>query len=148
MTTIVASTAHGIMVADSKVTIGKGISYPTTKIVKINGSMIAGAAGHAGDCSRFLEWATDDFKPKSKPKFEDFSSDGMIDALVLKKDGIYFYSPGYPSLEKINAEFYAIGSGGKPARAALLMGADPVKAAELACQVDDYSGLPLLVLEL
>lgn len=135
------------MVADSKVTIGKGISYPTTKIVKVHG-MIAGAAGLAGDCSRFLEWASEKFNPKALPKWEETDSDEMIDAIVLKKDGIYFFSPGYPELEKINADFYAIGSGGKPARAAMIMGADPIKAAEIASQVDDYSGPPFLILKL
>lgn len=147
MTTIVASVSHKIMVADSKVTIGKGISYPTTKIIKAHG-VIAGAAGDAGDCSRFLEWAKDEFKSKSKPKFQVMQGDDLIDALVIMSSGIYFYSPGYPDLEKINADFYAIGSGGKPARAAMMLGATPLQAAEIAASCDDYSGPPFMVLEL
>jgi ATP-dependent protease HslVU (ClpYQ) peptidase subunit len=145
VTTIVAS--KGIMVADSKVSIGSGLSYPAIKIIKING-FLAGACGDGGDCSRFLEWAKEEFKPKSKPKFNFVQGDNQIDCLVVKKDGIYFYAPSYPDLEKIEAEFYAIGSGSKAARAAMIMGADPIKAVEVAIAVDDYSGLPLQILEI
>jgi hypothetical protein len=49
----------------------------------------------------------------------------------------------------VNAEFFAVGSGGKAARAAMKLGLDPIKAVELACEVDDfYSGLPIQVLRL
>src|SRR5260221_2873148 len=146
MTTIVA--VKNRMLADSKVTLGKGYSYPTTKIIKAR-NMLVGAAGHAGDCSRFLEWATEDFRQKAKPKFEcPDGHEDAIDGLVVKLDGIFYFCPSYPSPEKINAEFYAIGSGSKAARAPMLLGATPEKAMDIACLVDDYSGSPILILEL
>jgi len=145
MTTIAANL--DLMVADSKVSIEGGVSYPTTKIIKVKG-MIAGAAGHSGDCARFLEWARGDFK-NPRPKFEEKEGDDeSINALVLKKDGLFFFGVSYPEPEKIDAEYFAIGSGGKAARLAMRLGNDPIRAVELACEVDDYSGLPIVVLKL
>ena len=146
MTCIVA--VKGAMYSDSKVSLDKGYSYPATKIVKTK-DMLVGAAGHAGDCSRFLEWAKDGFTAKSKPKFEcPAGHEDAIDGLIVKEDGIYFFCPEYPFPEKIEAEFYGIGSGSKAARAAMMMGADPEKALEIAAAVDDFTGPPYKVLKL
>ena len=144
MTTI--ATNRQAMVADSKVTMGNGVSYPATKIVKCKDAIV-GAAGASGDCSRFIEWASAGFK--GKPKFETpQGDDDSIDALILTKEGIFFYCQEYSAPEKINAEFFAIGSGGKAARLAMILGKTPQEAVELTCQVDDNSGLPLQILEL
>jgi hypothetical protein len=147
MTTIAANLE--MMVADSKVTVEhKGITYPATKIVRA-GSRIVGASGHGGDCTRFLEWARKDFKGAAPKWHEPQGSEDSVLGLVLDSDGIYIYSPGDPEPEKVNAEFFAVGSGGKAARAAMKLGLDPIKAVELACEVDDfYSGLPIQVLSL
>lgn len=147
MTTIAANLE--MMAADSKVTVEhKGITYPATKIVRA-GSRLVGASGHGGDCTRFLEWARKDFKGAAPKWHEPQGSEDSVLGLVLDADGIYIYSPGDPEPEKVNAEFFAVGSGGKAARAAMKLGLDPVKAVELACDVDDfYSGLPIQVLRL
>lgn len=145
MTTIAANAE--VMVADSKVTVGQGTSYRATKIVRVK-RMIVGACGHGGDCSRFLDWAQRDFKaPAPKWKCEPDDEESVF-ALILKPDGLYAFVQTDPEPEKMNEEFFAIGSGGKAARAAMLMGADPVKAVEIACTVDDNSGLPLQILHL
>lgn len=147
MTTIAAN--REMMVADSKVTVEhKGITYPATKIVRA-GSRIVGASGHGGDCTRFLEWAKKDFKGSAPKWVESPSSDDCVLALVLDSDGLYIFSPGDPEPEKVNADFFAVGSGGKAARAAMLLGKDPIEAVEIACRVDDfYSGPPLQILKL
>lgn len=145
MTTIAANLE--MMVADSKVSVEAGVSYPTTKIIRVK-SMILGAAGHSGDCSRFLEWGRGEFKGPT-PKFEaKEGNEDSIHALVLKKDGLYFFGVSYPEPEKVELEFFAIGSGGKAARVAMKLGYDPIKAVELACEVDDYTGPPIVVLKL
>ena len=138
-----------MMVADSKVTLEhKGTTYPATKIVRA-GSRIVGASGHGGDCTRFLEWAKKDFKGQPPKWHEAQGSEDSVLGLVLDADGIYIYSPGDPEPEKVNAEFWAVGSGGKPARAAMMLGCDPIKAVEIACAVDDfYSGPPLQIIHL
>lgn len=147
MTTIAAN--REMMVADSKVTVEhKGMTYPATKIVRA-GNRIAGASGHGGDCTRFLEWAKKDFKGQPPKWHEPQGSEDSVLGLVLDADGIYIYSPGDPEPEKVNADFFAVGSGGKAARAAMMLGCDPVKAVEIACTVDDFwSGPPLQILRL
>lgn len=145
MTTIIAT--KNKLVSDSKVTLGKGYFYSADKIIKVKG-MLIGAAGLAGDCSRFLEWAKDDFKAKSKPKFEAIDPDDKFDGLIVMNNSIHYFCQEYPQPEKINAEFYGVGSGSKAARAAMIMGATPEQAVEIACQVDDFSGLPLQILTL
>lgn len=140
-----------MMVSDSKCTIPhKGISYPTVKIVRHKGNII-GAAGDGGDCTRFLNWAKAEFKG-TEPKWGSGTTTGTEDAvvaLVLNEKGIHIWSYGDPEPERIEADFYAIGSGGKAARMAMLLGKTPIEAAELACQVDEmYSGLPLQILKL
>lgn len=147
MTTIAAN--REVMVADSKVTVEhKGITYPATKIVRVGGRII-GASGHAGDCTRFMEWGKKDFKGAVPKWVEAVGSEDQVLGLVLDVDGIYIFSPGDPEPEKVNAEFFAVGSGGKAARAAMMLGCDPIKAVEIACAVDDfYSGPPLQILPL
>jgi ATP-dependent protease HslVU (ClpYQ) peptidase subunit len=147
MTTVACN--REMMVSDSKVTLEhKAMTYPATKIVRA-GTRIVGASGHGGDCTRFLEWAKKDFKGAVPKWHEQQGSEDSVLGLVLDADGIYIYSPGDPEPERVNAESFAIGSGGKSARVAMILGCDPVKAVELACVVDDfYSGPPLQILKL
>lgn len=145
MTTIAANLK--CMASDSKVDLGSGISYQADKIKKLK-KMIVGACGDGGDCSRFLEWAARDFKepmPKWNKRPNDVES---FLALVLKSDGLHVFASSFPEPERINADFYAIGTGGQAARVAMKRGATPKEAVEDACEVDDYSGLPVQVLEL
>lgn len=148
MTTIAADLDTGMMVSDSKVTLEhKGIDYPAVKIIKKGGALI-GAAGHAGDCTRFMKWAAGKFQDKEPKWAEKEGEEDSVIGIVLKDDGIYIWSQGDPEPEKVEASMYAVGSGGKPARAAMLMGAGPVQAVEIACKVDPYSALPVQILEL
>lgn len=136
-----------MMASDSRVTVeSKGEAYPAVKIVR-KGGMLLGASGHGGDCTRFLKWASGKFQDK-EPKWHDQTDDHVV-GIVVKEDGIYVWTPGDPEPERVEADSWAIGSGGKAARAAMLMGADPVKAVEIACQVDAlYSALPVQILKL
>jgi hypothetical protein len=69
--------------------------------------------------------------------------------LIVRKEGIFIFTQGGPEPERIEAEFWAIGSGSKAARAALLLGADPTRAVEVACEIDNiFCGLPIQILKL
>jgi hypothetical protein len=137
-----------MIVSDSMVSIEhKDIWYPAKKLGRGPG-LIAGASGHGGDCARFLEWASNGFKPKEEPKWRDTTTDDQVLALIVKPDGIYCWSPGDPGPEKVEADFYACGSGGKAAHVAMMLGKTPIEAVELAIQVDLWSGPPLQVLHL
>lgn len=147
MTTILATRDR--MISDSKATIhSAGLVYPATKIFRGRG-MIVGACGDNGDCTRFIEWAQSGYKGRPEFTFKKDEEEDAIVGLVLKADGIYIFCPSYPVPEKINAEFYAIGSGGDAARTAMILGQEPERAVEIACQVDEQnSGLPLQILKL
>lgn len=145
MTTIASNLET--MASDSKVTLGYGISYRTAKIARTKNQII-GACGDSGDCTRMLEWAERDFKgprPKWATKAED---EQAVWALVLRKDGLYFIAQEDDAPEKMEEPFFAIGSGGKAARVAMILGKTPEEAVELACQVDEDSGGPVQVLKL
>lgn len=146
MTTIAAN--REMVVSDSMVSVAhKDLWYPTRKLVRGPG-LVAGASGHGGDCARFLEWAAGGFKSKEEPKWRDTTTDDQVIAIVVKADGIYCWSIGDPEPEKIEADFFAVGSGGKAAHAAMLLGKSPQEAVELACRVDLWSAPPLQVLYL
>jgi len=138
------------MYSDSRVSIAEaGFSYPATKMIKANGWLV-GASGDGGDCSRFLEWARKGLKEKDEPKWKSPPpSEDFIIGLIMKEDGLYLWTWGSPEPERINSDTFAIGSGGKAARAALLMGATALQAVEIACEVDNvFSGLPIQTLSL
>jgi len=144
MTVIVAN--RELMVSDSRVTIEhKGFTYPATKIVRC-GERLVGASGNGGDCTRFLRWAEKDFKGAEPKWTEAQGSEDSVIGMVLDKTGIYLWNTGDPEPELVNADAWAIGSGGKAARAAMKLGLDPIKAAEMACEIDDFwCGPPLQI---
>ncbi len=148
MTTVAVN--RTTMVSDSRVSIAeKGFAYPAIKIIKVKG-MLLGAAGDGGDCTRFLNWGKEGFKEKDIPKWKtpQYSEDEIV-GLILKDDGIYVWTHGGPEAERVEADFFAIGSGGKAARAAHLCGQELNACVEIACQVDNvFSGLPLQILHL
>jgi hypothetical protein len=146
MTTIVA-TLEG-MGADTMVSKIGGF-YPAKKIVRIKGDII-GAAGDAGDCTRFLDWAKHDFSDKKKPKFNVVGTDEESEILLVNEQGIFTMCTTDPYPELIEAPFWAIGSGGKAARGAYLR--DPTitieEALAIAAQVDENTRAPFTILRL
>lgn len=137
------------MAADSKMNVGKGeFSYPADKIIRV-GDMIVGAAGDGGDAYRFREWAKTNFSETMRPKWsEKPDSDGAIVGIILKPSGIHIMLQGDPSPELVNADYFAIGSGGSAARVAMKLGKTPAEAVALAAEVDENTGPPVTCLAL
>lgn len=151
MTTIACDL--NMMASDQRVTVagGQGTSYKATKVVSIKTGktrMLVGACGHGGDCSRFLDWAKREFKDPVPKWVCESDDDDSIFAMILKPDGVYLFTQTDPEPERSNETFYAIGSGGKAARVAMMLGKNPEEAVQLACQVDDNSGGPVEVFHL
>lgn len=139
------------MASDQRVSVGQGTSYNATKVVAVKsgkGRILVGACGHGGDCSRFLDWAQREFRSPTPKWTCEPSDEESLFAMILKQDGIYLFVQTDPEPEKSNEPFYAIGSGGKAARIAMMLGKNPKEAVELACQVDDNSGGPVEVFHL
>jgi ATP-dependent protease HslVU (ClpYQ) peptidase subunit len=101
------------------------------------GNGIYGMAGNAVDASKFMTWIRRG-KRGGKPKVEeDFC------ALELTPDGLFLYD------EKLHpmriTQPYAIGSGAKAARAAMVCGKTVEEAVEIACDIDSGSRTPIQV---
>jgi ATP-dependent protease HslVU (ClpYQ) peptidase subunit len=119
------------MAADSKCTSGD-VWSPTRKIWR-HGEELIGVAGDMNHAARFLKWYMAGRKGPLAIKSPDF------EALILREDGLYHVTDN--GLEfKEERGFFAIGSGQKAALAILIAGLGPVKAVEIACQVDISSG--------
>lgn len=141
MTVIVAN--RELMASDSRVTAEDGFFYTAPKIFVAKDGSIVGAAGDAGDCSRFVEWAVGGFRA-AKPKF----GEDAVEAIVLRKDGLYYFQPDYPAPERINDPYIAIGIGGQAGMIAMKHLSDPVAAVEEVFSVNHLCGPPVQVLRL
>lgn len=130
MTTI--ATDGKSMAADSLITAGPERVGYTTKVHRSKDGRIFGCAGPSTDCVQFGQWINGDLS--EKPKLgDDFS------ALVLNADGKVLYHNN----QLIPIEYLSpmtIGSGEGVAMGAMLMGASPEKAVELAITRDTKSG--------
>lgn len=143
MTTIAYS--NGVLAADTLVT-ERGARLATkTKIVRRKG-MLAGGAGSSVICRAFTDWFLDGMRgapPNMQPDKQRPSSECVI--FYAPKKFITFDGDGVSDLE---ADYFALGSGASFAKGAMAMGADPVRAVEIAMQFDLYSGGPIVRLEL
>lgn len=133
MTTIVGT--HGALVTDSRCADGDQ-QWLVDKVERIGDALYA-AAGDASDAEKFYAWIRRGKRGKRPDLDESF------DALVLTKDGLFLYDKGLYPMKLLNE--HAIGSGAKAARGALLAGAAPERAVEIACQVDAGSSGPVRV---
>lgn len=146
MTTIVATL--DALGADTMVTRVDGTFYPTTKIIRVKGDLI-GAAGDAGDCTRFMDWAKHDYSEKKRPKFTVAADDrDAAILLILNSEGIFTMSTTDPYPELITSDCYAIGSGGDAARAAIMCGKTLEEALAIAAQIDMHTRAPFTILKL
>lgn len=138
MTTIVANREK--IVADSKVTDDRhDRHYMAPKIVEHKGDLIA-CAGDNDNIELFLKWYKSRRKrPKIKPGTD-------FDALVIRNGRLYVYDNAF-ACDEVRNEFWAIGSGAEAALGALHAGADLERAVEIACRVDNSSGLPIQVMK-
>ena len=135
MTTIFADAAAGVIVCDSKMTLG-GEWVPTTKVVRVGAELI-GFSGIATEAERWLAWYRGG-QEGTKPKVENSN------ALILGPDGLRLLE-GNGGLLKIERGFMGTGSGGGYATAAFMGGCDAETAVHIALQIDANSGGDVVV---
>ncbi len=134
MTTIACN--QNEMAADSLGGVG-GRRTTVQKLYRVGGAII-GTSGAMDEGVMFAHWYANGADLADRPKGQDFG------ALVLDSSGIWRYEVKcYPF--RIFDEFAVSGSGGDDALAAMLMGASPAEAVELACRVDLHTGPPIVV---
>lgn len=131
MTTIFADAKRGVMVCDSKATSGDQWWEEDNKVVRVGDELI-GFAGVAVEGERWLAWYRAG-QNGPMPKIPNAS------ALILGPKGLRVLETGGGEFA-VQRGFMGLGSGGTLAVAAYLAGADPKKAVEIACQIDNLSG--------
>lgn len=146
MTTIVCT--RDAMYADSNVVDGTSV-FKAQKIYLIRGKLV----GCAGD-NPMIHFFLDAFRRGVKrvrmsPEHRAGIAEGDRDfsALVVDDQGIWHYDDAFTA-DLVQEPFMAIGSGGDAARGALIAGATPEQAVEIACQIDSGSRGPVQMLKL
>lgn len=139
MTTIAADPTQGLMATDSQVADGDQ-KWTARKVERIDGTLYA-CAGDAIDAEKFYEWIRKGRRGR-KPKLDE----DEFNALALNASGLYWFDFKLHPMQMKHP--FAIGSGGKAARAAMKAGADIVRAVEIVCEVDAGSSKPVQIYRL
>jgi hypothetical protein len=124
------------MVTDSQVADGD-MKWSMAKVERIDGTLYA-CAGDAVDAEKFYEWVRKGRRGR-KPKLDEEG----FNALALHKGGLFWFDFKLHPMQMKTP--FAIGSGGKTARALLIAGVEIVRAVEIVCQVDAGSSLPVQI---
>ncbi|MBU3577526.1 hypothetical protein [Polynucleobacter sp. UK-Kesae-W10] len=135
MTTIVWD--GKILAADKQVTNADSGHGITTKIFRVNGSLVAGA-GSADVFSSLLHWYINGAIEEDFPSIQADTNDATF--MVISPEGRVMFYNRTPHPMIIENEYTAMGSGRDYALAALHLGCDAVKAVQVACEFDVYSG--------
>lgn len=141
MTTIIADLASRTMIADSLISHGCQ-SYRSQKIWRLKNGDIYGFAGNVESGLALRDWLNSNRDPAKKP---DNSDD--VDALLLTSTGIQNWGTRGICIE-IHDQSYSVGSGSAFALGALRAGATPLKAMEIASELDRATGGPFVSLSL
>lgn len=148
MTTI--ALRAGLVCSDTQVTADL-MSGTKVKILKV-GTDVIGAVGSAATCSAFTRWGLCKFAVPSQ-QYNNFKE-------VLETDddflGIHIQSNGFiqeyecsciPHAYKPYRGMQAWGTGGQVALGAMLQGADPALAVQIAAEVDPYTNTDITEVE-
>lgn len=135
MTTIVWD---GKTLAADKQLTDNGIALSTTKIHKFKKHLLF-AAGTYTDVQTLLEWWKNGADPKEYPSSQSIK-ENLVVFQIIKPDKTLWCVDGQPYPYQIENDRYAVGSGRNYALGAMSMGADAVKAVEVACEWDLNSG--------
>jgi ATP-dependent protease HslVU (ClpYQ) peptidase subunit len=136
MTTILADAKKGVMVCDSKATLG-GEWFPVKKVFEHDGELF-GFAGTQSEGLRWLDW----YSNGQRGKMPSISN---VNIIILGRNGGVRLVEGSGSIFSVERHFYAIGSGSTAAMGAFMAGADAKKAVEIATRIDAGSGGDIVV---
>jgi len=140
----------GIMAADSKTSACETNYAKATKIHKLPDGSLVGFCGRSTSCERMLDIMKQ--ASVSGGLNHDLFSDckGAMGLYVHADDGKVFYLEGgkHSGYTELEGSFFAEGSGFVIALAAMKAGASAKKAVEIACDLDNNSGGPVVTLTL
>ena len=117
------------------------------KIRRLEDGSLVGVSGRLADAAAFLNWAQEEYYPR--PQRVPFKIEGTFEALIVSPikygSNVTTYDQGGYGAT-ILAPYHAIGAGCFPAMGALMAGADPVRAVEIAIAQSIYCGGSIEVL--
>lgn len=136
MTTV--ATDGKTVAADSRC-IGSYIEPGNIQKIWVLGKSIVGFAGDYASGLRFIEWVKGGCNPESRPELEDFNG------LIVSASGVKLFCEKLVAMK--SPRMSAIGSGDRIAMGAMMAGASPKKAVEIAKKLDPSTGGKVMVLE-
>jgi 20S proteasome alpha/beta subunit len=131
------------LAADKRGTYGY-VGLKTTKIKKHNNYLL-GSCGNSNYGRALVDWFISGGDTEEFPEAIDSDNGGSL--MVITPDRKILYYDRYPYPLVIEGPFHAIGSGSELATGALAMGADAIRAVEIACIYDTGSGNGIDTLE-
>lgn len=139
-----------LLASDSQVTDGS-MRRTTTKIRRVEKGkfkgFLLGAAGATATANLLMDWFEQGAKPEHFP-YEYAKSDMLSATLVaITKDKVILRYDHLPVPIIMEDEVYCTGSGRDFAYGAIAMGADAIKAVEVACQYSTECGGEVAVLK-
>lgn len=147
MTTIAYDAKAGVVAADSQETSGGGEKYNCQKLFEIGEHVIATAGGtYAGMAfvNWFKEWTDQDpdwSDWNERPDFVNLDYEEDFECLVIQPDRkCYTVNRLFVPVYQSGNRFITLGSGGSAARGAMLAGATPREAIDIAKKIDTYTG--------
>lgn len=145
MTTIVFDRRTKTLVADTRGTKG-GLKTRITKLRALpNGGFFAGCGNHS-ICLQVFDWVVAGSKPADKPNIDPEM--GAFEAIVVKADGTAYVLESRLMPIEVEDDFAAIGSGGDFAMGAMKAGKGALEAAQIAADLDAFTGGPFHVVQL
>ena len=132
MTTIAVDVLNKKIASDSKVT-WNGPAYSTLKIFKAKDGTLCAFCGHLSAGKKFAEWVQEGCNRKKSPVFEEGEN---YSGVTINAKGVFSWDETMIPSEIVDDKFFAMGSGGAYALAALHCGKTLEEAVELAIKLD------------
>ena len=121
-----------ILAADRQSTVGDTI-YSIRKLWDLDGGGAIAVTGNQGRCLALKRWYEDGAYIREWPAFSKEETE-YATLIVVKPNGRVVYYEQYPDAIEVIDNFSAWGCGREAALGALEMGADAIKAVEVACK--------------
>lgn len=108
------------------------------KIVRVKGHLV-GCAGTSEWCEKFVDW----YSGRRKRRWTE---QHFCEALVLTKEGLYYYSNDFtPNRILDSVGYHAIGSGRQYALGAYAVTKDLLRSVTIASRFDPYTKPPIIL---
>lgn len=134
-----------VLAADKQVSYGSARSM-VTKIYRVTDGLV-GFAGNGAHAMELLAWFNAGRDPDKFPSPRDRDA-GWADILQVRRDGTLWFYRSSPYPAQLHDRFFATGSGGDFATAAMFLGRTAQQAIEVASRFDVYTGMGIDTLSL